>query len=173
MHIDDELSAQSPWLKEQRQKGDGMRVPEGYFEDFEQRVFEKIDREAYRKKVLTPKQGFSVRSTRAWMAAAAGLALVLAALWFIRQPNNNENTLAENDLNLEEVTDYLVENAHDFDLAQLEEINIAAYSEPHEDQSPEPAPVEQDKAPNEVQNEDVKEILEDMTDEELESLING
>lgn len=109
--LDDELRDLSPLLRDLKRQGDGLRTPEGYFDDLEAQVFGRLDALGDRRPQLFPHQPAhqphnllgKMIARRAWpntnqiivyqtarrwrrslAALAAGLALVAAAAWFFR-----------------------------------------------------------------------------------------
>ena len=170
--LDDELKNISPWLRDMKRPDDGFQIPEGYFETLEDRVFARIEAEGLRQ---TPAMQ-ALRGGRWWqqprvmLAAAAVFCAVLAAVWLLRpQP---QAVAAAADLSAEEMEDYVLENVHDFDVEQLAAMAGEAAAEAAE--MPD-APAEgEDKKPaagDEFAPEDVDKLLDDMSAEELESIL--
>lgn len=170
--LDDELKNISPWLRDMKRPDDGFQIPEGYFDTLEDRVFARIEAEGLRQVPAMQ----AVRGQRWWMqpralmAAAAVFGAVLAAVWLLRPQPQAE--IAAVDLSVEDVEDYVLENVHDFDENQLASIQPEGFSEVMESPT---APAEnQSKAPSagdEFTPEDVEKLLDDMSDEELESIL--
>jgi hypothetical protein len=170
--LDDELNKLSPWLREQRRKGDGFRLPDDYFEGLEARVFERIDAGAAHGRptlrVVKKNAGLAIRPRTA-LALAAALSLVLAAVWFFRQPTETLAPIASVELTDEEIEAYVLSNVHDFEADQLASL-------PPDESLESNAPSEQmPKKPkhllDDLKPEDVDALLNDMTEEELEELL--
>ena len=142
--LDDELKNISPWLRDMKRPDDGFKIPEGYFDTLEDRVFARIE--------------------------AALFCAVLAAVWLLRPQPQAE--MAAVDLSVEDVEDYVLENVHDFDENQLASIPDEGFLEANE--SPATPAENSGKAPSagdEFSPEDVEKLLNDMSDEELESIL--
>jgi hypothetical protein len=175
MNTNDELKDHAPGLYELRKKDGGMRIPEDYFNDFEARIFEQIDREGIRRNSAKPGMFATIFKGRYVMTAAAAVALLISAIWFIKQPQNAGASFSQTEELLpEDVSTYVLENTQEFDLEQLasiEDIDFNHNLSP--EQSPSGTPLSAEPPINRAQEEDIKEILKDMSEEELESLING
>jgi hypothetical protein len=178
--INDELQNLSPLLREMRQKGDGFRVPEGYFEAVEESVFGRINAAgARRKPVLESKRGGLFgrifHSKIIVRAAAAVLVLVLAATWLFKTKHRQSSTfpvVAAQDLTEEEIEAYVLENIHEFEAEQLAALPAVEHTAPHTE--PLPAPKPQAKEPDlldSLSEEELEILLKDMSDEELEGLL--
>jgi hypothetical protein len=171
--LDDERSELSPWLREQREKGDGFRLPDGYFEGLEARVFERIDAGAAHHRpalrVVKKNAGLAIRP-RAALALAAALSLVLAAVWFFRsQPTEVLAPIASVELTDEEIEAYVLSNVHDFEAQQLASLPTDESFEP--DAPTEQSPRKARHPLDDLKPEDVDALLNDMTEEELEDLL--
>jgi hypothetical protein len=178
MNTNDELKEHAPGLYELRRKDDGMRVPDDYFNDFEARIFERIEQEGIRRNNNARSPMLSVLRSRYIIAAAAAIALLIAAVWFFRQATPNEASLfAANDVELlpEDATFYLLENAQEFEIEQLASIEEMEIQHPAStDQNLVPSTQHNTEAPvNDASEEELNQILKDMSEEELESLIHG
>lgn len=173
-NIDDELPIA---LKNLREQGDGMNLPDAYFEQMERSVFARLDASGSTGhpglvKSKTPKWRTIFVRPKATLAYAAALALMLSALWFMQQhvsPSSNNLSLAAS-LTAEDIEDYLLDNLHEFDL-----VHIATLSHAIEVEGQAPTPQES-KPPgtgpsNELRPEDLDKILDDMTEEELEQIL--
>jgi hypothetical protein len=171
-NMEDELKKIAPDLFKQRQQGDGLQVPEGYFEGLEDRVFARI--EAAKLRRPTPMKIQKSRAKRfslprIYMAAAAALVLVLSAIWFFQPGPTTSAPVAAVELSEEEIENYVLENVQDFEAEQLVVL-------PDEAENDMLAPTEltPSKSADPLDNlrpEDVEDILNDMTDEELEDIL--
>ena len=79
--LDDELKDISPWLHDRKQADDGFRIPEGYFDTLEERIFARIDAEgARRAPAMNGVRGggwaAGLLPRMAWAAAAATAAVL-------------------------------------------------------------------------------------------------
>ncbi|MFN0035611.1 MAG: hypothetical protein ACKVUS_11125 [Saprospiraceae bacterium] len=171
--LDDDLP---PFLKDLKEKGDGLRVPEGYFEDLEGAVFARLEasggfRRPAMKVVKRPGLFQVAIRPRAAMALAAAMALILAAVWFFCQPSSavQQAPLASAALTEEDAESYLIENAQEFELAQLAALTTEEAAEPSEENTP-GAPKKNTPSSDEINPDDLDEILDEMTDEELEQI---
>ena len=169
--LDDELKSISPWLRDMKRPDDGFQVPEGYFDALEDRVMARIEAEGLRQMpaMQVRRGGRWWQQPRVLMAAAAVLCGVLAAVWLLR-PRPQANVVAV-EFSAEEAADYVFENVHEFDLEQLASIPKETWSEA--DETPAAPSDIQGKKPaagDEFAPEDVDKLLDDMSDEELESI---
>lgn len=172
-NLDDDLPQ---FLKDLKEKGDGFKVPEGYFEDMEHSVFNRLESSggSVRPIIKTVKRPglfpLTIRSRTA-TALAAALALILAAFWFICQPQAIQPLpLASTELTEDDLETYVLENVHDFDPEQLAALSPAEITELP--QETEPATPKKNGTPSdEIRPEDLEKILDEMTDEELEQIL--
>lgn len=107
-----ELSA--PSLLELKNKGNGLRLPENYFETMQQEVLAKISE--------TSEKPAQIRSLSTLLRAAAVLLLVALALWMIRPQTPtpaSEQLLAS----YADIEAYVLENAELFDLETILEMS--------------------------------------------------
>jgi len=171
-----ELQEQAPFLKDLKQKGDGFKVPDGYFDGLEDAVFARLEAsgDAGRPKIKVVKRPFlsvSFIRPKAAMAYAAVMALVLTAVWFFRQPATVQPLpyvsveLTEDDLEA-----YLLENLNEFEPEQLVALTPETPVQNME------APTSGKKEKNtgnssELHPDDLDKILDEMTDEELEQIL--
>ncbi len=177
-NLDEELKTISPFLKDLKGKGDGFKFPEGYFEDLEHTIFARIESSGGMGRP-TMKRSERLRifasfiRPQAAMAYAAALALVLAAVWFIRQDSaavQDATLLASTELTEDDLESYVLENLHEFEPAQLASLSSDENAEAIE----KPALGKQKKnsaASDEIQPDDLDKILDEMTDEELEQIL--
>lgn len=173
--LDEELKGLSPWLRDQSRTRHGMQVPPGYFENMESSVFNKIDADGDRRQVMTTRTGGLLRMFRrpaAWAAAAAVVAIALAAWWMWRPQTGSavpEEIYVET-LTEEDIEEYVLDNITEFDSEQL--ASIASVEE-----LPEILPEEKtgrntpSKVIDEISPEEMENLLQQMSEEELESLL--
>lgn len=174
--LQNELRELSPWLHAQKNQADGFQTPTGYFEQLQEQVFEKLDADGGRRKPGSLSSSGRLRSlfgglyqARLGIAVAAALTLVLGAWWFFR-PAPEAAAVASVELSAEDAEAYLLENLLEFDAEQLamqlpgdEAVDPEAL--PAEGQNPKTAP------PNDAVPEELEQLLNDMSDEELEELL--
>jgi hypothetical protein len=175
MNTNDELKEHAPELYQLRKKDGGMRIPEDYFKDFEARIFEKLDQEGIRREAAKSTMFVRMFRSRYTLAAAAALALVIAAVWFFKPSHDAAPSLAQKvELLPEDATFYVLENTQDFDIEQLASIDeIDLGKSILFEQNPSGTQLSTESPVNEASEEEIKQILKDMSEEELESLING
>ncbi len=172
--LEEELQSLSPWLQEQSRKKDRMQVPPGYFENLEDAVFDKIDAQNFRRPELTARNGGLLRKflrPNMWAAAAAISAIAVACWWMMRpQPSAAlpVDTYAET-LSDEEIEAYVLENISEFDSDQLASITDEELMEHAPATNPAPAPSA--KTPDDIPAEELENLLQQMSEEELESLL--
>ncbi len=175
-NIDDELKSISPFLKDLKGKGDGFEIPEGYFEDMEEAVFARLkssgDLGRPTMKVVKRPGLFPLAiRPRTAMAMAAALALILTAIWFIRQPQSVQPMpFVSSELTEDDLEYYVLENVHEFDPEQLAELTQAETPEPNEEATS-GKPKKNRSTSDEIRPEDLEKILDEMTDEELEQIL--
>jgi len=171
----DELS---PFLRNLKDKNGGFKVPEGYFDKLEDSVFQKINEQGARKKPLYATRGGLfhrlIHSRTTYAAAAAAIALMLAAWWFLR-PATPALYMAQTDLTEEELQIYIAENVLEFEIDQLAMLQPEERAVDSPD-IPETMPTDSQKqhrvSPAKLFHpEDVKDLLNDMSEEELEEIL--
>lgn len=173
-HLEDEIPR---FLKDLKSKGDGFNVPEGYFDDMENAVFARLksagdlDRPVPRVG-KRPRLWVAFIRPKAAMAYAAVLALILTAVWFIRQQTVDvpSTPVASVELSEEELEAYLLENAHEFEPEQLASLEVNPIAEPDDNQPADKSNSGKRKQPD-VHPDDLELILDEMTDEELEQIL--
>jgi hypothetical protein len=170
----DELS---PLLRDLKQRGDGLQVPEGYFDQLDDAVFARLDASGER----LPAADRAPRGWKVWVnvrtvtAAAATLALLLTAGWWLWQPTPT-NSLATNSpedeaLELAAAEAYLNEHLMEFD-AELLAQNLPGEEEHDAAEQPATTPTAPKTAPHKKTPEDeLDEIIDQLSDEELEDLL--
>jgi hypothetical protein len=172
--MENDIQKDYPWLHRQQQQGDGFKVPEDYFDTFEDRLMGRIEADGItpnRPVHSSPRLAIRAYMPRLAMAAAAACALLLAAVWFFRPtPEEVLQQVASVELSEEEIETYVLDHVHDFETEQLAML-------PEEEMEAEPA-VTPEKAGaknrdllDEIAPEDVEQILYDMTEEELEDIL--
>ena len=172
--LNEELESLSPWLREQSRKPQGMQVPPGYFENLEDAVFSKIDAQDARRPALSGKPGGLLRTLlqpRMWAAAAAVSAIAIACWWMFRPQTSAVlpvDTYAET-LTDEEIEAYVLDNITEFDSEQLASITEEDLTEHAPAASPSPTPSV--KTPDDIPDEELENLLQHMSEEELESLL--
>ncbi len=180
MHPQAELQNLSPLLAGLRGKTDGQQVPDGYFDQLEAAVFQKIEDQGYAPAAASSqgdrptRSGFRIlRNPRLGIAAAAMLSLAIAAIWFFRlQPTDpaipeNYRELAAA-LSPEDAATYIAGNIHEFEAAALE--NYAAAASSAAETTAEP-PAKRTLPAEELPEAQLELILQDLSEEELESIL--
>lgn len=166
-----------PFLQDLKGKGDGFKIPEGYFDHMEEAVFARLkaagDLERPGLKVVKKPGMFPLFiRPRVAMGLAAALALILSAVWFIRQPSVPVQSVqyASTELTEEDIESYLLENAKEFEPEQLAALTPAEIVEPPEENASNPAQKSRHAA-EELHPDDLNNIIDEMTDEELEEIL--
>ena len=177
----DELRDQAPFLAPLKKNGDGLRVPEGYFDKLETDVFRQLDALGARPNpaAFPPNR----RDTSGWQAlqrlwqprlaiAFAGvLALALAAWWTFGPAPATPQPDLDTALSAEDMEAYLLDNLLEFEPEQL------ALALPAEEWSPvildQPGPATPAAGQQEIQisPDELENLLREMSDEELEELL--
>lgn len=182
-YLDDELRENAPWLRDMKRQGDGLRTPEGYFDDLEAQVSARLDTLGARRQApmrAVPGGHWTRRlNLRVLTALAAGIALAAAAFWFFKAPSiaDQPAALAEvrmPDLSEEDIEMYVLENVHEFDAEQLAALPaVAATDQIPERVAPNPAQhrSKRQQALDDLHPEDLDHLLDELSAEELESLL--
>ena len=169
--LDDELSEISPWLRDMKRQDDGFRVPDDYFESLEARVFARIDGEgARREPVMEAVRGGNWLRPKMMLAAAAIFVAILAAVWLLRP--EPEVTVASTELSEEDIESYVLANAHEFEPEQLASLQPDTPTQSSDmPESSTKMPAKSAVPGNDITPEDMEGLLDDMSDEELESIL--
>lgn len=172
--LEEELKSLSPWLQEQSRKPAGMQTPPGYFENLESAVFDQIAAQNLQRPGLTVRKGGMLRNIlrpRMWAAAAAVAAIAVACWWMMRPQTGAVlpvDTYAEA-LTDEDIEAYMLENITEFDAGQLASISDVEFTE--QTPNPVPAPGNSAKTTDDISPEELENLLQQMSEEELESLL--
>ncbi|MEO6037824.1 MAG: hypothetical protein ABIQ93_05370 [Saprospiraceae bacterium] len=184
-NLDDELRDISPLLRDLKRPGDGLRTPEGYFDDLEDQVFGRLEAMGSRR----PAPGWQATRGGQWIhrllrprvltAIAAGLALLVAAFWFFKSRSvlEQSSTLAQvtlPELSEEDIETYVLENVYEFDTEQLAALPPAESADPGiEPPAPNPAQhrSKRQQALDDLHPEDLDNLLNELSDEDLEKLL--
>jgi hypothetical protein len=110
------------YLKAEKTKKNPFNLPDGYFDQLEEAVFEKINAGGLRKPapvpVLSARKGGRWSRRYLW-ATAACISLLLAA-WFLMRPVGPfSDAMAQSELSQEEAEAWLLENTIELDNEQL------------------------------------------------------
>jgi hypothetical protein len=171
MKLEDELKDLSPWLRDIRKgpKGGGFTVPPDYFDRMEDSVFQQLDALGARRRpaAAPPREPWWSRLFRPSLVLAFGaLAALALALWCWRQPREAAPAnlpFATTELTVEDAEAYLLENVLDL------EPELLAAQLPAEETAP--APQKAQPAELEISTEDLEQLLDEMSEEELEELL--
>jgi len=180
MHPQAELQDLSPRLANLRGKSDGQQVPDGYFDQLEAAVFQKIEDQGYAPVGVSSqgdrptRSGFRIlRNPRLGIAAAAMVSLAIAAIWFFRMqptdpavPENYRELAAA--LSPEDAATYIAGNIHEFETAALE--NYAAAESSAAETAAEPL-AKQPLPAEALPAAQLELILQDLSEEELEIIL--
>jgi hypothetical protein len=178
MGKDTQTDALPPFLQELKDKGDGFKVPDGYFEKMESSVLARLEAAGNLRQPVSKPQVSAQKlqvsfGPRTAMALAAALALVLAAVWFVRPKwsglPEGDGRAASAPLTEDDIASYLLENVHEWDASQLTLLHSDGVQLlPDEKTSQTPV---QSPSKTELRPEDLDAILDHMTDEELEQIL--
>ncbi len=155
----EELRKLSPFLHRLREHGDGMEVPDGYFEQMQAEVLRRIREEDAKTGAAVHPPLRTVHRRLGWMAAAAAAAVLLIAGWWLFRPASGpaEGYVATAvEIRESDAAAYLEAHAEEFDLALLAE--LAALDAPDGETQAPPA-------------DELDEYLEELELEELEELL--
>ncbi len=180
-NIEDELREISPLLRDLKRQGDGLRTPEGYFDDLDARVMARIDAlGARRLAVIKGGQWFRrLLQPRMLTAIAAGLALIAVAIWFVKPQTISDQPAAIAQVNMpdlseEDIETYVLENVHEFEPDQLAALPPVESADPGPETAP-PNPAQhrskRQQTLDNLQPEDLDNLLNELSDEELEQLL--
>ncbi len=174
--LEEELKALSPLLREQKRRPTDMQVPPGYFEHFEDAVFSRMEAEGATRPALTAHPGGLLRhmpKPRMWAAAAAVVAIAATSWWMLRPGTNAPiptETYAET-LTEEEIEAYVLENITEFDSEQLAAVEPMPAQELPEATSGSYPDDNAAKAVDDISPEEMENLIQQMSEEELESLL--
>lgn len=170
----DELEKDFPLLADLRKKEPGLKTPEAYFDNFETRLMERIQREEISRQAPSTAPGMRAGRLRLpvkWLSAAAAISMALGAVWVFRTDkisvNEQQQPLAayeKVELSAEEAEAWLWENAHEFDVRDLAALpEVPAETTPQSNQKKTPK--------HDINPEDLESLLDQMSEEELEDLL--
>jgi len=155
----EELRKLSPFLDRLRERGDGMQVPDGYFEQMQTEVLRRIREEDTKTGAAIRPPLRMAHRRLSWMAAAAAVALLLVGGWWLFRPEAGpaqDYAATGVEIRESDAAAYLQAHAEEFDLALLAE--LAVLDAPAAE--PEPLPADE-----------LDEYLEELELEELEELL--
>ncbi|KAA3632316.1 MAG: hypothetical protein DWQ02_14950 [Bacteroidetes bacterium] len=164
-----ELEDIAPALSGLKDKNEGFRIPENYFEKMQDEVMNKIKSDADLKVVHRETRTFSLSGrSRVWLKVA-GFALVLATAAYFLIPaissDGSENGYLAG-LTPDEATEYVNNNLDEFDLEEMLEV---AQVDPSELFTAQPAP--ESNTQEQIMEEYIDDILDDFDLEELEEML--
>ncbi len=170
--LHEELREIAPKLAELQGQASGLRVPDGYFAQLENSIFQKIDAEGFRREaaprpVLSWQPGglfHRFTKFQLGVAAAASLMLAVASWWVLRPAPAAEMPaqFAQVEISEEDAEAYVFQNLQDFEPTQLAPENPDELPSPLSD-----SPVK----PEDLNSNDVQHLLDEMTDDELQELL--
>jgi hypothetical protein len=161
-----------PALRDLKARGDGMQKPPGYFDSLEDKVLQRLDAAGARRP-QAPEVGWRVWVRPQRLAAmAASVAVVVGAFWWLQTPMQPEQAAVatmEEPISSEMAALYIEENILDFEPELLASNDEVA---PTTTESVEPAkPKSNTKKATPKPKDDLDEVLDELTEEELESLL--
>lgn len=162
-----------PWLPENRPADDGFKVPAGYFDTLEDRIFDRLNASGIRQEVplkVLKKPAKRIRLPHFLIAAAAVITLLFGAVWFFSLTTTVNQSVASVELSDEDIEAYLLENVQDLELGQLAllpEVQANEYQAP----PVQTVPSKKTESKYDITPEDVESILNDMTEQELEEIL--
>lgn len=172
--LNKELGELSPFLLEMKNKSEGFKVPDNYFANLSDEVWQRLqaEKQAARPVQATPAQpSLWMQLRQAWQfllqpqyaLALASVAIVIIAAIFLLRPSSNETPLAQ--ISAEEAQQYLSNNIDEFDTALLAE--LASQSET---EATTPA-IEKETPNDSVMDQYLEEMIDDIDLEDLEDLL--
>jgi hypothetical protein len=175
--LEEELKALSPLLREQKRRPTDMQVPPGYFDHFEDALFSRIESEGAARPTLTARPGGLLRNIlkpRMWAAAAAVVAIAATSWWMLRPETSAPipNQAYAETLTEEEIESYVLDNITEFDSEQLAAVEPMPTQELPEAATPATRSEENAaKALDDISPEEMENLIQHMSEEELESLL--
>jgi len=151
-------SSLAKWKQEGR--GEGFKVPDGYFAQLQQELKTKLE-EPREVKQISKGKVISIRRRR-WLSVAASVLVLLAAGTFWWQTNNRVHVM---DPSNSELADYVHANLDDFELELLTKYVVA-----DEDSGLDILPIE-DPLESDEMDELIDDLMEEMDWSELEELL--
>jgi len=107
--IHKELQSIAPKLAEQKQKGNPFKVPDNYFEQFEQQLSKRINEEP------PIRQDTKTRRLSYWLSRAAAIAILLVGFLYLIQKEDTTNTDVLADVTPAEMHQYLADNIYELE----------------------------------------------------------
>lgn len=181
----DELDGLSPKLRDLKQTPDGLKLPEGYFDTLENRVLTQLEAQGERRiSTESASTNWGIRVNRRYWAAAAAVAVLAVAIWQFAGPNP-DNPLADasqtvadashGDVVVESLSEeeiYLEEHILDFEPELLAEIDDESLENAIiESTRQQPAASNPKKHKASKVDDELDQLLEELTDEELEDIL--
>ena len=177
-HLTDELNEQAPLLGSLKEKvSGGLQVPATYFSELETEVFKQLEAiGAQRQPVAKPPKPSlwqifqGLWQPRLALAFAGVLTLGLAAWWYFQPAASTNPALAA--VTAEDAESYLMNHLMEFEPEQIAQA-LPAESLPSIDIEDPNAANDQPAAKQEfkLRQQDIDDLLRDMTDEELRDLL--
>ena len=172
--LKEELEGLSPFLQQQKQRPESMHVPADYFDQLEDAVFSKLESEGALRPALTARSGGILRALwkpRMWAAAAAVAVIAVASWWMIRpQPLSPvPDEMYTETLTEDEIEEYVIDNITEFDSEQL--AAIAPEPDLSETANTTLQETTDSKALDDISPAEMENLLQQMSEEELESLL--
>jgi hypothetical protein len=161
-------------LRQLKGQPEGLSTPDGYFDQFNDRLIERLRDEGDLKAAVPSLKKTWVNVGRISAAAAAVAALLVAGWWWYRPetpattPDNSVAVIEAAELTPEIAAAYISDNIDDFEEELLAAINV-------EEQVPASTKKNMDTKKTlpkkAVDNEELDQILDDLTEEELEEIL--
>ncbi len=196
-NLDDELRDLSPLLRDLKRRGDGMRIPKGYFDDFEAKVFGRLEahepqtfasQPAHQPYNLLGKMVARVswpvatqmvqrvlplrrRAVPALMSMAAGLALITAAVWFFRSPAVVQTAPMLAQVTMPELSEDDIENYVLENVQEFEAVELASL--PPAELGDEATPAEETVPKTPQHRSKRQQALDELRPEDLENALEG
>jgi hypothetical protein len=159
-------------LKKIKSSSEGLRTPDGYFEQFNDRMMDRLHQEGLMTDRTSGVRWRTWVNIKSMSAAAAVTALLVAGWWWWQQPTPSAVApLAQVEpveLTPDIAAEYIQANLEDFDeelLAVIGEMDEDV--SPAEPEPPNPAP----KKSKKIESEELDQLLDDLTEEEIEEML--
>jgi len=196
-NLDDELRDLAPLLRDLKRQGEGLRTPDGYFDDLEARVFGRLDAHepqlfasppAHQPYNLVGKVVARVswpvttrlvqramplrrRIIPALTAIAAGLALITAAVWFFRSPAVMQQAPLLAQVTMPELSEHDIESYVLENVHEFEAAELASLPPVEVDDQVAP---EEETVPKPPQHRSKRQqALDNLRPEDLDNMLDG
>jgi len=151
--IHKELESIAPNLAKLKKKGNPFKVPDNYFDQFEQQLSERL------KEASPIRQETKVRQLTYWLSRAAAIAVLLLGFFYFIQKDATPKVDLLADVTPDEIHQYLADNIHELEEDLLFEPNVLNKDQLEDDFSKEEIDVYLEDQLYELEDSDLDNLL--------------